>query len=332
MDKHQLVNDLVTKFNDKKYDFLSDVRSAVTGYISNQGAGCLTLVEKKRNGEKNVWKLSPHPGYALRLIAFCRGAKYDGNEIDSGLTEPIIGIVSRQFERLYQTNDEEIAKAILEFIVQDKALSKGFVDTIVNSAAANKITGEIKARAATLILLQIKDVLQIALAKGALIAVGKTVAAVASKPIATKIAMMLVKFIALHLKGVIAKVLASAAIKAIIATAVKKFILAALTATLVKAIAAKFGISASAAFLWILIPVIVAYIAYEVVTFPQHLGGKVGDKIVEDLSSNYGKINEDVFDRIVTEVVDNGIGAIMEQFVNSKEMQDALGDLIGSLR
>lgn len=332
MDREQLVNDLATRFNGKKTNFLTDVRSAVNGYISSQGTGCLTLIEKKRNGTKEKWELSPHPGYALRLIAFCRGKKYEGNEIDSGLTEPVIGIVTRQFEHLYQANDEEIAKTIMSFIIQNQVLSASLVDTVINSAAVGKITDEVKARMASLILSQVQDALQVALAKGSLVTVGKTVTAVASKPIAAKIAMMLVKFIAVHLKTVIAKVLASAAIKTIIAAAVKKFLVAALTAAIVKAIAAKFGISAGAVFLWILIPVIVAYIAYEVVTFPGHLGEKVSEKVVEDLSGKFTNINQDVFKRVVSEVIDNGFGAIIEQFAQSDEVQDAIGELVASLR
>lgn len=331
MDKNQLVNDLTVKFNDKKDDFLIDVQSAVKGYISNQGAGCLTLVERKRNGGTERWALSAHPGYALRLIAFCRGKKYKGNEIDSGLTAPMIGIVTRQFEKLYETNDEEIAQAIMTYIIQDKVLSKSLIDTVINSTAAGKISAEIKAKMAALILSQVKDALQVAIAKGSLVTVGKAVAAVASKPIAAKLAMMLVKFISLHLKAVIAKVLASAAIKTLIAAAVKKFLLAALVAALVKAIAAKFGISAGAAFLWVLIPVIVAYIAYEIVTFPGHLGDKVSERLGEDLSDKFTNINEDVFDRVVSEVLDNGLGAIIEQFAQSNEVQNMIGELAASL-
>jgi hypothetical protein len=330
MDKRQLTQDLVTRFGDKKESFLSDVRHAVTGYISSQGSSCLTLIERKSNGPE-VWSLSPHPGYALRLIAFCTESKYDGHVIDSGLTEPVIGIVTRQFEMLYQSNDEIISKAILNYIMEDKALSKSLINTIVGSASAKKLSEEVKDKVASLIVSQIKHLTQTGAAKAVIATVGKTVAAVAAKPIATKIATLLMKLIAVHLKTIIAKVLASAAIKGIIAAAVKKFLIAAIAATVVKAIAAKFGISASAAFLWVLLPVIAAYLIYEVATFPQHLGEKVGDKVVEDLRGSYNKINDDVFERIVYEVIDVGIGALASELAQNREVQDGIKELINGL-
>ncbi len=330
MDKRELVQDLASRFAGKKSAFLSEVRNAVSSFISGQGAGCVTLIERKMDG-KEVWELSPHPGYALRLIAFCRGAKYDGHVIDSGLTDPVIGIVTRRFEMLYQGNDEEIAQAILNYIIQDKALSRGFVAAIVESAAAGYAAGAIKEKAAILILDQLNQVMQTAGAKAALATIGKTVAGVVSAPIATKIALLLMKFIALHLKAVIAKVLASAAIKGLIAVAVKKFLVAALAAALVKAIAAKFGISASAAFLWVLLPIIAAFLIYEIATFPQQLGEKVGNRIVEDLSDSYAKINDEVFERIVTEVLGIGVEALMGELGESEEIQDGIKALLAGV-
>jgi hypothetical protein len=330
MDKQQLIRDLTERFEQKKEGFLSDVRNAVTRYISNQGADCLTLIERKRSGNK-TWRLSAHPGYALRLIAFCRGAKYDGNPIDSGLTEPVIGVVTKQFELLYQSNDEEIARAIMHYILQDKVLSKGLVDTVVGSAAVGYAAGQIKEKAAALILDQLKDVMQTAGAKAVIATIGKTVAAVASKPIATKIAMLLMKFIAMHLKVVIAKVLATTAVKTLIAAAVKKFLIAAIIAALVKAVAAQFGISASAAFLWVLLPIIAGFILYEIVTFPDHLGEKVGDKVAEDLRGSYRRINDEVFEKVVSEVFDTGLDVMMSKLAETEEVQQGIKDLIGSL-
>lgn len=331
MKKNQLIKDLTHRFENQKTDFLYDVKNSVSRYIAAQGANCLTIVEKNNANTVAVWNISPNPAYALRLIAFCRGKQYNGNNLDSGLTKPVINIVSKKFEQLYEKNDEKIAKAILEYMLQDEVIQKSLVDTIINSATSKQITDQVKSKAATLILSQIKEALQVALAKGSLLGVGKAVGAIAAKPIAAKIAALLVKFILLHLKTVIAKVLASAAIKTLIATAVKKFLLAALVGAIVKFIAAKFGISASAAFMWILIPVIVGYVAYEIWTFPKHLGEKVGDKIYDDLSDKYSQINEDVFTKIVTEVLDVGLTTILENIAQSDEVQNAIGDLIAEL-
>lgn len=331
MDKQQLIHDLVTRFDGKRDAFLSDVRNAVAGHIASQGTGCLTLIERKASGPE-TWTLSANPQYGMRLIAFCRGATYDGNTIDSGLTEPVVGIVTRQFEMLYQSNDEDIAKAIIGYILQDEVMSRGLIEAVVGSAAVGHSAGVVKQKVAALILDQLKEILHTGSAKAVIATVGKSVAAIAAKPIGAKIAMLLMKFISLHMKAVIAKVVASAAIKGLIAGAVKKFLVVAVGAAVVKAVAAKFGISAAAVWLWFLLPLIAAFIVYEITTFPQHLAEKVSDKVVEDLRGSYTKINGDVFDRIVSEVLGAGIGVIAADLARSQEVQDAINELFVAMK
>lgn len=327
MDKEQLVAELVTRFEDKRANFLSDVRSAVAGYISQQGSGCLTLVERRSSGDA-TWALSANPQYVARLVPFCRGATYDGHVIDSALTEPVVGIVTRQFEMLYQSNDEDISRAIVAYILEDKVMSNALVEAVVGSALVGHAASAVKQKVAALILDQLREILQTGSAKTVMATVGKSVAAMAAKPVGAKIAALLMKFIALNMKAIIAKVLASAALKGMIAGAVKKFLIVAIGAAVVKAIAAKFGISAAAVWLWFLLPLIAAFLIYEIATFPQHLAEKVSDRVAEDLRGSFTKINGDVFDRIVSEVLAVGVGAIAADLGRSKEVQDAISELI----
>lgn len=349
MDKQQLISDLTTKFDASREAFLSAVRGECSSFIAGQGSGCLTLIERKNHFNfflwlispffdvqprwqtNEVWTLSANPQYVLRLIAFCRGTTYDGNVIDSALTEPVVEIVTRRFEALYQSKDEDIAKAIITYVVQDKVLCRGLVEAVIGSAAVGHAAGAVKEKVAALIIDQLKEVMHTGAAKAVVATVGKSVAAIAAKPIGTQIALLLMKFIALNLKTVIAKVLASAAIKGMIAGAVKKFLMVAVGAAIVKAVAAKFGISAAAVWLWFLIPVIAAFLIYEIATFPRHLAEKVSDKVVEDLRGSYAKINDDVFERIVTEVVEAGMGVLVGDLGKRPEVQDAIQKLAAAV-
>ena len=99
---------------------------------------------------------------------------------------------------------------------------------------------------------------------------------------------------------------------------------------MVKAVTANFGISAAGG-LWFLLPLIAGFI-YEIVTFPQHLAEKVSDKVVEDLLGSYTKINSDVFERIVSEILGEGIGGIAADLSKSKEVQDAINDLVDAMK
>ena len=330
MDRQELIRNLEARFNADVATFLYDVRSAVSGYISGCGAGCLTLIERTSSGP-SVWTLRADPQYAMRLVAFCRGKTYNGNALDSGLTEPVVGIVTRQFEMLYQSKDEEIARSIIDYVLSDQVLSKGLVSTIIGSAAAHHATQAAKQKVAALLIEELRHLVHAGAGQTLLASVGHAVAAATAKPIAAKIAMLLMKAMTLHMKAIIAKVLASAAIKALIATAVKKVVFAAVAAVVIKTVAMKLGISAGAVWMWVLIPLIAALLYREVVTFPQHLGEKVADKVVEDLIGGFPQVNHDVLERLVDDVLGAGIGAIAMELGQSQEVQDAIEELLGSL-
>jgi mannose/fructose/N-acetylgalactosamine-specific phosphotransferase system component IID len=93
----------------------------------------------------------------------------------------------------------------------------------------------------------------------------------------------------------------------LIATAVKKFVLAAILSTVAKALAAKLGIAAGSAFAVVLLPLVAAFIAYEVATFPEHLGAKVSEKVATEIGENFEKINENVVAQIVGQFARTGL-------------------------
>ncbi len=328
MNREALVRELTAQLGDKKPAFLADVRSSVSSYIEAQGSGCLTLIERRDRGDI-TWELAADPSYVARLVSFCRAKPHDGNAIDSALTPPIADLVSQKFQKLYDDSSDEIAESVLRFIMKDEVLSKSMVDTVIASSAY--AASAVRNRLASTLLENIQQFLHTSAGHAVTTFVGKTVAATVSKPIGAKIAAMLVKALSTQLKVVIAKVIASGALKGVIATAVKKFVIFAVAGAIVKAVAAKFGISTMAAFMWILIPFIVAYIAYEVHTFPRHLAEKVSAKVVEELSGRYTEVNTEVCDRIVAQIVDTGIAVIMRPIADSAEVQAALGEFAKEL-
>lgn len=331
MEKKELVAELVGVLGEKKYEFLADVEEAIKTYVSGQGTNCLSLVERNANGTiSSRWALSASPGYVRRLTAFCLRKKVGGRNLDSGLTDPIIRIVIRKFEELYESSSEEISKTFLSFLLKSQTLSQSLVNTLVQSKSARRLSDEAKQRLAAFILAELKVVLGTAAAKSVIATTSKAVLAAVSKPIAHKLAMLMMKYMAVQLKIIIIKILSSAAVKKIIALAVKKFLLAAVMATLIKLIMVKFGISAGAALWGLLLPLIAAYIVYEVATFPRHLGEKVAAKIAEDLSGSFGSINEEITGNVVDEFLDKGIGALADSMMQEQAIQDGLEELINS--
>ncbi len=335
MDTKELVDALTVKLGENKQTFLSELRAELKSYIQGQGKNCLTIVEHKSWGKKS-WELSASPDYVKRLIAFCREKDFDGNKLDSGLTEPIIERIADKFSGLYAQQEQHLAELLAHRVMTDKTMSAALVDGIVGTAA-HSLTEGAKQKLAALLLEPIKQsaaqIVQSSAGQAAahtVISAVKSSAAHMSAPIAAKIAILLAQSLSTTLKVVLAKVLASAALKAAIAAAVKKFLVAAIVAAIVKLVAAKFGITALGAFVWVLIPLIAAYITYEVIVFPETLGEKVSEKVVSDLAGSFDQINRSAMETVVSEVFANGVGGLGAQIGKSEAMQQLIAELIKS--
>jgi uncharacterized protein YacL len=159
----------------------------------------------------------------------------------------------------------------------------------------------------------------------------KVIAVAVGAPITQTIAALLLKLLALHLKTVIVHVLASTAVKTMIAAAVKKFVVGALLAAIVKAVGAKLGITAASAFIWVLLPLIAAFIAYEVATFPAHLGESVSAKVAAELGDSFDEVNENVALKIIGQFAGTGLRELAAMLARDPAVQRSVGELVAGL-
>lgn len=335
-DRAKLVADLTARLGEGKAAFLSELRAELSEFIRSQGPGCLAIIERRASGPV-TWALEASPAYAKRLVAFCRGKTFEGNELDSALTEPVIERISAKFSAYYQRHEAALAEALTRAIMNDAAMARALVDGVVGTAAQSLSEGA-KQKLAALLMEPIREaagsVLGSATTQAAaqtVVASVKSAAAHVSAPVAAKVAMLLVQSLSATLKFAVAKVLSSAVLKAAIAAAVKKFLIAAIVGAVVKLIATKLGISTLGAFAIVLIPVVAAYIAYEVYTFPKALGEKVSEKVVEDLGGSFDKINASTMEQVLSEVFANGMGGIGAQIGKSEAVQGLLAELVRSI-
>ena len=273
MNKGQLVDEIAGLLEPERDQLIEGSRSRVKKYISGQGSECLKLIEHKRGGTK-IWMLGADPRYVARLSAFCvnRPPTYSGNRLDSGLTQPVVNIVTEEFEKVYDRKSEAIGDAIATELLSDEEFAKAVVSQILDNSASRKLNSKVRGQVIDLVLEQISQEVSQASMDAVSAKVSSSVASVAAQPITAKIALMVTKLIAANSKVIIAKIVASKAAKLAIAAAVNKFVAAAIVAALAKAFAAKFGISVAGATTVVLIPIILAYITYEIATFPEHLG------------------------------------------------------------
>lgn len=325
MTKQELVKALAEQFQEQREEFIADVRKSIATYIEAQGSGCLALIEL--GGPKPVrWELSADPDYVGRLISFCRGKDHNGRKLDSALTEPVVELVTKKFEKLYSDNSDKISAGVLALIVNDANMSKAMVEAIVGSAGL--ATAAVRNKVALLLLDHLRVYIHSTAGKALLASLGKSIAASVSKPVGMKVAMLVAKLMATHLKVVLAKVLSTGALKMVIAAAVKKFLVVAVISAIAKGVAAKFGIGLGAAFMWVLLPLVAAYITYQIYTFPKELGEKVGEQVAKELSGQYRAVNEEVFDRVVAHILETGVHALVAPIAASAEVQDAIRDMM----
>jgi hypothetical protein len=263
MNKNQAIEELVDSLGEKKYSFLSATESNINNYISSRSIGdCLTFIEKRSYGDRS-WSPSASVDYVEVLVAFCRGIRYNGHELDSGLTKAVVDIVSKDFENFYEDNGDEVAKSQSEVLLKDKVFLKSLTEEILD-IVNSEVPSAIKSKIVTLLLHKFDEVFNTHITQTAAhtisIATTKAVGLAVSLPIAHTTISLIVNFLAMHLKVVLAKILASSAVKTMIATAVKKFVIAAILASIIKFVGAKLSISAGAAFAFILIPVVIGFI------------------------------------------------------------------------
>lgn len=323
------INNIVNQLGDKKHQFLDRIKRKIIEHISNKTpSNCLTFVTRRSDDNRisSVYEPEASFTYAEVLIAFCREKSYGGKVLDSYLTDGIIDVVTKEFETFYSDNSDKIAEGISKIVIADRVLMTSMAATMINSFSGT-IPDYLRSKVSTLLALKMQEIMKQKAANTITHTVSKTsshlVSTTLSSPIAAKIGLIVVKFIMLNIKLITAKFLASAAFKAAIAGLVKKFVLAAIIGVIVKTIAAKFGISVGAAFAWVLIPLIAAYLYYEATHLPEHLADKVSEKISEKLSGDFKEMNKSIVSQIY-----NGLSVMPIPSMGENMKENQVLDLI----
>lgn len=322
------IKEIVNKLGEQKNQFLDEVQTSTHRFISSQGSDCLAIVEKKTFNK--VWELSASVSYVEVLIKFCQGKRYNGNELDSYLTEPIIESVTKKFQEFYMKNNDIIADGIFKSL----SLKQNIIETISKTLVDNRLTNSDVLKFA--MSNASKQILHSAVAKKATDLITNQLNSVIhattsnsiSTPLVKSIGLMIIKLFSKQIALAISKILASAAFKTMIAGALKKVIVALLIGAIVKAIATKFGISAAAAWAVILIPLIIGYIAYEITQFPEKLGSEISVKLKNELNGNFEKLNTDIVSKLMVSFSTFELTGIITNLTNDIGLQKGIDDLI----
>lgn len=327
--KIKLLRDLAQALGKDKSAFISKVQNNIYDKINNCSIKeCLSVVEISSYLEK-IWEPSDAlDGYIPRFIAFLRKKKYNNHILDSYLTDKVVDEVVSTYSNFVKEHSSFIIKPLITNILNDKKI----VDSIANEAVKTwqgTLPSVLRSKLATILAHKIEasistDIIH-ASSDAIATAASKIVAASASIPITKSIAILLAKHTAIMLKGVVTKVLASAAFKTMLATSVKKFVAAKILTMILASLGSKLaGISIS----WILAPLIIAFVAYEVNTLPEKLAKNISTAIANELDEKYGSINKQIASNLVTTIG----GPIITAFINDMIHDDSMKDLINELK
>lgn len=325
--------------NDKRA-FLDDVEKTVRSYIRGTGKQCIAVVEKIPTGRQEAdgspeYRLSKHPvefnadfikvlykskhpvelntDFIKVLYKFMRRKTYNGHEIDSTLTKPVLDIIEEKYVALYKKHGDMISTQVVEMLVKDNVLLNSFVTRL-----EDKIVKDLSKTACAILVLLIVDQIQSAASS----TVGTQVAHAAGH--------QLLHIIASHLAQIIAKFLASTAFHKIMTVVVHKLVIVIITTVILKFLALHIVVAVTAsAFMWIVIPIVIIIIAEQIKDFPEKLSKKVSAKVRSHLAKSFQSTNQSVLKAVFDEVV-NGEKLLLA-VAEDKDVKDMINKLVSDV-
>lgn len=327
------VDEIVKSLGNKKGQFLSSVETSIDSYISNKSwQDCLTIVLRNSNGDvSSKW----HPseiknGYTPRFIAFLRKKPYNGYIVDSALTDGVVEIVTNKFSLFYKENTSAISNALLDQMLKNHVFIEQLSSQVIEISNGS-LPSAIKSQMTAAIIHHLEKAMNINIAESCshviVASTGQIVALSASIPITKAMIAAMGKSIAFFMKTAIAKVLASTAMKTMMMTAVKKIVAAKIVATIIALVGTHLsGISVA----WVIIPLLLAFFAYEVSHLPQKMGKKVSEAVKKELNGEFEKINKTITMQIVGSLSSSVINVIANDIAKNEEIKEMLRSWVKS--
>lgn len=325
------VDEIVRTLGTKKVSFLDSVKSSINIQISNKSwQDCLTIVLRNSNGAiSSTWYPSEvFDGYTPRFIAFLRKTPYKSFTVDSILTDGVVNLVTEKFSTFYKNNSSEISKPLLEQLLKDHVFVEQLSKQIVEISNGTLPT-VIKSQMASAIIHHLENSMNVNIAQtcGHVIATSTTqiMAIAATLPISKAMIAVMAKSMAVFMKTAIAKVLASTAMKTMMMTAVKKIVAAKIIAGLIALVGTHLG---GMSVVWIVAPLLAAFIAYEVANLPEKMGKKVSEAVVAELNGEFEKINKNVVQQIIASFFTSVISSLATDIANDEEVKELLRNMV----
>lgn len=338
------LSEIVAKMDSFKGDFIGSVRDEVYSYLKNVSSKrCLTILEIRDKGSIRQHKPQVTSTYLQVLWHFCRKELHNGHLLDSALTEPVIAIVAKRYQAVFDQNIDSFSKSLSRVVMKDAVFVKALSDTLA-TAWSGTLPSQLRSQMVKAVTASMTNRLEEALhsniGEAALhtiqAAATKGIATAVSTPIVTQMAIMMAHNLSVALgaqiKVIVTELLASGALKAIILSKIKVIVAATLLASLIHALAAKLtalGIAGGPglAVAFIAIPILAAFLAWQYEHLPDKLADTIPKKIIGELDGNYSEMNMTIVEKIYSQIIESGLSSILNGVIADTGFKNAMDEL-----
>jgi hypothetical protein len=337
---------LLNAIGQDKESFLENLRQKIEREVASKSPGeCIEIITISPSGHKVTWKYTDGFPFFQRFWSFIREKNYVENgvsyQLDSGLTQPILEVVTEHFQELMLKHQDSIIDFVVLEMVSKDQMRDVLLRELVKKNPVVKMVGSASKQLLKDMLIQgVQEKLQAsgsqvaselannassALSSGFIGGIATKTALIAAKAAASGVGSIVIAKISVVLVKSLVPMLAKLLAKPAVAMMLKKFVVFAVISSTAKMILAKFGLSLSTGILVILAPVVIAWIIKDINAFPQKLGEDLGNTITAEIGSEF----EDSLDSIIGDlIIDFTSDKMMEQIAKSLLEDSTTVDLL----
>lgn len=293
--------------------FLSSAENATESLIlRTQRRDLVAVVEISSNGYRNRIGMSDPKDYTRRFLVLLKSKNqaglptYNGKTLDSYLSEPILAEVTKCWTEYYRNQGEVISNGMVEMLKDNPVIMK---ELMVQIASALRSTGspltEHMYKAIYHILTQevSSHVSQHTMTEISH-QVTSMLTSTAGHHIVISVSAALVKVLGSVLGKLLLKHVGTAAFKTAVLGFAKKMIIKSVVTGVFTTIAASAGVATTGSlFLWVVIPLIIAFAGYELHEFPRKLASKIAPQVTAGLAGEFRASNESALREIFKQAV-----------------------------
>ena len=311
---------LLDRLGERKPDFLNDIQLKIHAHIANEGRRvCMSIVEtdghengRPRTHILNSDSLSENATYANVFQCFIRKKNYHDHALDSGLSEPIAGIIAKRYSMVLESCSDDLRQYFLGRLVEDEVVRKSLAIHMATLLAkkgiktardklTHMITHAIAQHASMHTTVAVQHGVTVATQHTAAVTAGMSTAAV----VGSIVGAVLIKAFAAHITVILPKILASESFRMLVMAATHKVVYVSATAATANLLAAKAGAATASAVLHAMIgPVAVIYVVYKLQRLPNELGESIAKGVRKDLDGSFRSVTEQILDEMAKDVYD----------------------------